>query len=372
VVLDVRTGGVLAIASAPRFDPQGFSSGDPDAIGKARLNPDRPLFHRAIQMELPPGSVFKVVTALAVLSSGEQQSEHGDPPVGQGAPAGVSPSSARIDPEATVPCRGYLMRPDRLRCALFRREGIGHAEVNLSDALMESCNVYFFHVAPLLGPEPILDWGDRLGLGRASGIDLPYEQAGRLPRPGDRQPTGERVPWELADTRAIAIGQGRLQTTPIQLARAMAAIANGGYLVTPHVIHRVADSELADRPPPPVPIPGWNDTQGGALRRSLVRVVSDPRGTAHEAVHCAELAIAGKTGTAEAGPGRADHAWFAAFAPADAPRYAIAVAIEHGGDGGEVAGPIARRLSATLLGRRGENSFREQSPSISPRDLRSP
>lgn len=330
VVLNVQSGAVLAAASAPRFDPNLFSgAGQAQANGQIErllADPAHPLFDRTTRMAIAPGSVFKPITAAALLETGQ------------------------IDPESRFHCRGYLHRPEAQRCAIFARRGVGHGGVNLSDALAVSCNVYFFQAAVALGAQPLIDWADRFGLGQATGIDLPYEAAGQIPQP--------QRGWTTADTQALAIGQSRLAVTPMQMARVMAALANGGLLVEPHLVNSVsplAAGELPEDSPfclpnsEPQSVPGLNPATLAMLRESLTRVVSHPDGTAHETVYLEQLPMAGKTGTAQAGAGLPDHAWFTAYVPADAPKAAIVVALEHAGDGGAAAGPVARRLAERML-----------------------
>ena len=334
LVLDVHSGAILAAASAPGFDPNLFAgSGAGDVEGLLR-DPAHPLFDRALKMAIPPGSVFKTVSAVALLEA------------------------SAVDPNQKLLCRGYLDDPDRLRCEIYTQHGIGHGEITLVDALSESCNVYFFHHAGQLGPDPLVDWASRFGFGETTGIDLPGEAFGRLPTPSTiRQQEGHA--WRTADTQMLAIGQGSLQVTPLQVVRMMAAVANGGLLVTPHVVSGLGLPELGDeqstaespeleddpiRVPAPRPIPGLNASTLATIREGLRRVVADARGTAHGTVDIASIPIAGKTGTAQTGPGRAEHAWFAGYVPADEPRLAFVVVLEHAGDAAEAAGPVANRL----------------------------
>lgn len=334
VVMNAHTGELLAAASAPRFDPNWFAGGDSDRIVRLLDDPAHPLFDRVAQMAVPPGSVFKVVASAALLEAGS------------------------LRPGDSFHCQGYLHSPDRQRCAIYRRLGVGHGDVVLSDALCASCNVYFFHHAARLGPQPLVTWGRRFGFGRPTGVDLPGEAGGRLPTPsGIRDLEGHD--WRVGDTQSLAIGQGSLTATPLQVVRMMAAIANGGRLVTPHLVSRLglpelsngqttADLEtLTDTPvdvAAPQPIRGLHEPTLRAIREGLVRVVSDPQGTAHGSVRLDSVSIAGKTGTAETGSGRAEHAWFAGYVPADNPKLAFVVVIEHAGNASETAGPVAKRL----------------------------
>ena len=350
VVMDVRDGSIRASASAPAFCPGVFAGGRGSEAAAPLDDPAHPLLDRVLKMAIPPGSVFKIVTAAALLES------------------------ARLDPDETYLCHGYLDTPDRWRCAVYQRWGVGHGPVTLADALAVSCNVYFFHHARLLGPEALVDWAGRLGFGRATGVDLPGESPGALPAPETIRRT-ERRAWRAADTMSLAIGQSSLEATPLQVARLLAAVANGGQLVAPHLVSGLGLPASDDEPPPdssrhtpravqsgtrrvptalpaddaihipsPQPIAGLEAAALAAIRRGLEQAVSDPRGTAHAAMDLPSIAVAGKTGTAQTGPGRAEHAWFAGYVPADAPRVVLVVVLEHAGNGDETAGPVARRL----------------------------
>ena len=334
LVMDVQSGQILAAASAPSFDPNVFAGGEGSEVQALLSGAAHPLFDRTVKMAIPPGSVFKIVTAAALLQK------------------------RAVDPQETFYCRGYLHEPDRRRCAVYVRHGVGHGDVTLPGALCESCNVYFFQHAGQLGPEPLVHWALRFGFGLPTGVDLPGEASGTLPTPATI-PELEGHGWRTADTEELAIGQGSLEVTPLQAVRMMAAVANGGLLVTPHVVSalglpELADdgstgdlSELADDPihvPPSRPISGLEASTLATIREGLERVVSDPRGTAHGTVYLESVAVAGKTGTAETGPGRAPHAWFAGYVPADKPKLAFVVVLEHAGDAAETAGPVANRL----------------------------
>jgi penicillin-binding protein 2 len=334
VALDVQSGAVFVMASAPRFDLG--STGVPDAETWKRLSEDplRPLFHRAIQSALPPGSVFKVLSAVALLES------------------------RRIDPDERFECRGFLDQPNRFRCPIYTQRKVGHGPVDLSAALSRSCNVYFFQAADRLGAQPIAEWAGRFGIGRPTGIDLPFEKAGHLPDPettardaAAQKPVATR--WHKGDTRTLAIGQSSLTTTPLQIARVMAAIANGGDLVTPFVARRsgprLADEDATSSLSRRVPIAGLSEGTLTRIRAALAKTVSDPSGTGYGSVRTKQISIAGKTGTAQAGKGQADHAWFAGYAPAENPRIAFAVVLEHAGSGSKAAGPLARQLVEALL-----------------------
>lgn len=363
VAIDVRTGAVLAAAVAPTFDVNDFLSGSEDIRQALLSDKRRPMFPRATQMELPPGSVFKAVSAVAALQSG------------------------RIDPDRQVECLGYLKDPNKLRCYHSQ----AHYGTDLKMALARSCNVYFFKAAQAIGPQPLVHWADEFGFGEQTGVDLPGERRGHVPRPPEREPKGrtkesspielvsasetlrpaspwddhespraaqpasrtKRAPWYDGDTLGLAIGQSQLLVTPLQIARLMAAIANDGWLVTPHVARELNASGQAEASVTIEPERHrLRDLSEGTLarvREGLEQVVSHPQGTGFKHVRLKEVAIAGKTGTAENGGGRADHAWFAGYVPADRPRIAFVVVLDQAGSGGKVAGPVAKRFVELLL-----------------------
>ena len=264
----------------------------------------------------------------------------------------------RHDAGGRILLPGYLHEPTRQRCMIYRRRQRGHEQITLRDALAQSCNVYFFHFAEQTGAAPLVAWAEKFGFGAATGIELPGESPGQLPTPESARMHGQ--PWRAGDTLALAVGQGSLTATPLQMARLFAAIANGGKLVTPRIALRLgmsadqADSaEAGDDAPhlqlaPPQSIAGLHGETLAAVRRGLEQVVAASDGTAHRTVYNESVTVAGKTGTAETGRGREDHAWFAGYAPAEAPVVAFVIALEHAGGGGEAAGPIARRLVQKL------------------------
>jgi penicillin-binding protein 2 len=269
--------------------------------------------------------------------------------------------SGKINPDEPLDCQGYFGKnPKRYRCYSFSHYGHGHGDTDLGMAICRSCNVYFFTAASQLGPHPFVAWAQRFGFGQPTGIDLPGERGGHLPIPSGK--AGEKVlrdtdgkAWYPGDTLGLAIGQARLTATPLQISRLMAAIANDGYLVRPRVVQRSnpridEGSQTSTRPQlRSSAIPQLTEGTLGFVREGLVKVVAHPRGTGYKRVRMKEIAIAGKTGTAEVGPGRGDHAWFAGYVPADRPRFAFAVVMEHAGSGGREAGPVAKELVQAML-----------------------
>ncbi len=330
VAIDVHSGAILAAASAPRFDLNLLTNPDRERWRDLMEDPRKPLFSRATQMALAPGSVFKIISAVAAVESG------------------------KVNPDIPIACRGYLDNPDQHRCLIYRHHKLGHGDTRLADALCQSCNVYFFTAARRMGPAMLVDWSRKFGIGQPTGVDLPSEGSGHLPYPGEVIGGNPRR-WHPAETLGLAIGQADLLVTPLQMARVMAAVANGGQLVTPHMAAETGPVTVGTGPsfrpvfshPEPQPIEGLRTETLAHIREGLEMVVNHPRGTAYKTTHLKEIRIAGKTGTAESGG--ADHAWFAGYVPADQPRIAFVVVLEHGGSGGKAAGPVAKQLVKCLL-----------------------
>jgi len=320
VALDVESGAVLAIASAPRFEPGWFAGSDDDTLRRALVDPEAPFVHRAASMALAPGSVFKLIDAAALMSD------------------------ANFAPNETLDCRGYLNDPEHWRCAIFARHHKGHGSVTLIDALAQSCNVYFFEQARHLGGAPLCDWARRFGLGAKTGFDL-EEASGTIPDPAARDRSN---PWFLSDTLATAIGQGTVTATPLQIVRLAAAVANGGKLVRPHVVAQRSMDEASGEQSP-TPIAGLGPRHLAPVQEGMQQAVRDAAGTAHDYLSGCSVRVAAKTGTAQTGRTRPDHAWITGYLPADAPRVAFVVVLEYGGDAGPAAGPVARRLVEKLV-----------------------
>lgn len=325
VALDPRDGEVLALVSSPSYNPNQFARGLDPAEWQALLDdPGKPLQDRAIHNTHSPGSVFKMVMASAGLAEG------------------------LIDGHERVFCRGSTtIYGHTFGCW---RAG-GHGWVDLRTAIERSCNVYFYHLGQRLGIERIATYARAFGLGTPTGIDLRGEKAGLVPDP-EWSRRVRRSPWFPGETISVAIGQGSMLATPLQIARMAAAVANGGRLVTPHLVRSLnAGGDVRIRVPA---------AALAAVRDGLTAVVNDPSGTAYRAAHLADVAIAGKTGTvqvvARSGvPNDSlpyalrNHAWFASFAPAGDPRLVVVVFVEHGGAGSSGAAPIAKALYETYF-----------------------
>ncbi len=322
VALDPMTGEVLAMTSVPSYDPNQFATGiDATLWSKLSTDPQTPLMNRVIQGQYAPGSVFKIVMAVAGLEE------------------------RVITPATTVYCPGYLSIYNTVfRCG----RATGHGVVDLQEALTHSCNVYFYQLGVRLEIERIARYARRLGLGAATGIDLPHEVPGLIPDSAWKL-RALKQPWYPGETVSVAIGQGQVTTTTLQLARLAAVIANGGKLVRPHLA-RLLDSTPTDL--------GLRSDTIEAVRAGMKGVVNAP-GSGWRA-RLGDVLVAGKTGSAQVVSharltrGNATlkmqpHGWFVAFAPVEKPRIALAVIVEHGGSGGEAAAPVARKILAQFF-----------------------
>jgi len=331
LVMNIYSGELLTAATAPRPDLSLMATGD--ATHWKRLNSDQrfPLLSRITQVAIAPGSTFKPLTAIAFCES-----------------LGI--------PTEPIICKGYLDTPQSHRCSIFRTAGVGHGKIGLVDALAQSCNVYFFTAARKMGPEPLVKWCANFEFGKPTGIDLPFEKSGSVPSPADNQGKSKRH-WYPGDNLGLAIGQSYLTVTPLQMVKLIAAVANGGELVTPHVVSRIlpgdessqASAESLLLPEKSVRKLSISPATLSIVREGLEQVVENPKGTAHKTVAMKQVAVAGKTGSAQTGIDNPSHAWFIGYVPAQQPRYAIVVLLEQGGSGGKNAGPLARKMIERLL-----------------------
>ena len=332
VVMEVHTGRVLALYSKPGYDPNVWSGRlTADAKREYDANPYSPLLNKALRA-YAPGSVYKVVTALAALEEGI------------------------VDADTTIECPGYYEFGGRkFRC----HKRSGHGPVNLVQALYHSCDVYFYRVGELLGMDRLERYATEVfGLGGPTGIEA-FERTGRVPSKAwhrEHSPNG----WQPGFTLSTAVGQGATLTSPLQIARLYASIANGGRVLRARVVLQVvgADGHVVRRYMPEVErVLGVAPEHLALVQEGLIETVQGEEGTGREArIQGSSLRIAGKTGTAEARQVQKgaseefarwllqDHAWFAAYAPADDPQIAVAVFLEHGGSGGKNAAPVARQI----------------------------
>ena len=314
VVIDPRNGEVLALASSPSYDPNDFVPVMPTRVWK-RLNEDEgiPLFNRAIQGWSAPGSTFKPVTAMAALLSD------------------------KFDPAQEYVCDGaFVLGTMRLRCW----NTYGHGSINLRKAIEQSCNSYFCNLAHTIGYDPIYAVAKSLGLGQPTGIDLPGESGGLLPT-AEWKEQRMRDRWRPGDTCQIAIGQGLLITTPLQMAVVTSVFANRGRLYRPHLVRQ--DQAPLEREM------GWPPQAVAAVRDGMYDVAK--LGTGRR-VRVRGLEVAAKTGTAEidmAGV-RRKNTWVTAFAPFDNPTVAITIMVENGESGGLTVAPMVHEVLVAIFG----------------------
>jgi penicillin-binding protein 2 len=319
VAMDPRSGEILALVSHPSFDPNLFAVGiSAQAWRRITKDPGLPLVNRAVDMTYEPGSVFKVVTALAALD------------------VGVATEKTAIN------CPGYL----RMGNWVFK-DWKAHGRINFTEGVAQSCNVMFWILGRQVGAERLAEYARRLGMGQPTGVDLPSEARGLIPDPNwKEQEKGE--PWYPGETLNMAIGQGYVQVSPLQVARALSAIANGGTLPRPHLLRSVLSPEgevlekVSHGPLEPIPL---RPRSLEVLRDGMVAVVT--RGTGRSAA-VPGLSIAGKTGSAE-NPLGEPHAWFGGFAPAEDPQLVVVVLVEFGRRGGVAAAPIAQKIFAAYF-----------------------
>ncbi|GAB4134963.1 MAG: penicillin-binding protein 2 [Cyanobacteria bacterium J069] len=308
VVLNVKTGEVLALASSPTFDPNMFTRSVTEAEWQKLQKGDQPFLNRALQ-GYPPGSTFKVVTAAAGMESGK-----------------FSPQS-RVGTSAFLSVGGHQFWESSRR---------GFGSIGFRDALAYSSNTFFFRVGMSVGPEAIARWGKALGIGAESKLGLEGASLGSMPTPDEKEDLyGE--PWYLGDTISMSIGQGLVQATPLELAVMTAAIANGGQRVQPHLL--MSQTQQPDMQPVPT---GIKPETIKAIQEGLVAVVQ--KGTGRRLNDGSIPLTAGKTGTSEVGPGRKPNAMYIGYGPVSDPQIAIAVVVENGGYGGVAALPVAHEV----------------------------
>lgn len=333
VVIDIRTGEVLALASQPGFDPNlftfGISKNDWDGLNN---DTHSPLMNKAVTGVYAPGSTFKPITALAALEADI------------------------VSPEAKTFCPGhYQLGEHKFHC--WKKGGHGH--VNMLEAMAGSCDTYFYDLGRKVGIDRMYAMAKRFGFGEKLGLDLPHERAGFMPSRTWKQTTKHKA-WQQGETLVAAIGQGYTLASPLQLAIMAARIGSNGLAIRPRLARKIGGKDVE---PQNWPSMGLNPRHLEVVRRGLFMVVNSPLGTAYSArIMKSGMEMAGKTGSAqvrriteaerkegvirnEALPWKErDHALFAGYAPADNPRFAIGLIVEHGGSGAHDAAPIARDI----------------------------
>ena len=339
VVMKVQSGEIIAMVSKPSFDPNSFATGiSTKQWSGLVLDEKNPLQNRTIDGQYPPASTYKVVTAYAALAE------------------------KIIKPETTIFCPGHFRLGKRdYRCWKKR----GHGDMNLHDALVQSCDVYFYKLGHRLGINNLAKYATKLGLGELTGIVLKGEKSGLVPSKQWKKKF-KNEPWYPGETISASIGQGYNLVTPLQSARMISTIASGGLLVRPYLVKRIEgyDGRLIQEFSPKV-------IKKIKIEPEVLRNIKEGlRGVVHEAhgtgrrARLKNVIVAGKTGTAqvvamkdseeidpeeETPYSHRDHAWFIAFAPYENPEVAVSVIIEHGGHGGATAAPIAGGILKTYF-----------------------
>lgn len=332
VVLDVKTGGVLAMVSAPGFDPNRLVSGISQTELNSLLSSGKWMFSDLASTGLyPPGSTFKVVTAIAALQEGKTTTEE-----------------RVFDP-------GYHPSVPSLVC----HKGGGHGSVNLAEALQGSCNVYFYEMGRRLGIDVIAKYAKGLGLGSKTGIDLQGENYGTVPDSEWKKKAYEE--GRVAEAEVLfsehmmaAMGQVFHLDTPVQMASVVQAIANNGVRMRPHLAKEILDQRgrvVECFAPQVAGVLNADPKVFDEVKKGMSMVTSSPDGTAYWTFYDLPIKVAGKTGTAE-NPLGENHAWFVGFGPFDNPEIALAVVVDQGGGGSEVAAPVARAIFDAYFGPR--------------------
>ncbi len=333
VAIDPNNGDVLVMASNPSFDQNDFIGGISQKKWKALiLDPGKPMINKAIQAEYPPASTYKIITSFAAL-----EEKH-------------------IDMNTTAFCPGFLKYGNRVyRC--WNKHG--HGEMNVIDALTQSCDVFYYQAGIKTGVDALAQYAMGCGLGKKTGIMLANEKKGLIPTSAWKKKRYNES-WQGGETLSIAIGQGYNLVTPLQMAVLIAAVGNGGTLFKPRIVKTIEDShgQIVKKIDPEITggLPASKETLN-IVRSALLEVVQGDRGTARR-IRLKNVEIAGKTGTAQVFSIKKgekidtenleyslrDHAWFICYAPADNPVIAISVMIEHGEHGSSTAAPIAGAL----------------------------
>ena len=303
IFIDPRNGEILSLVSSPSYNPN-------DSLAKAAMLGDSPLLNRAIMGTYPPGSIFKIITGIAALESKSVRSETG------------------------FVCTGKInIGKDELNC--WNKDG--HGYVDMEKAIAWSCNVYFCHAGLLTGADNMREYASLFGLGKKTGIELFGEASGFLPSKEWKKIEKKEV-WYPGDTANFSIGQGYLLVTPLQMARMISAIANGGELVEPHILKQPADTGKPNFKTEKLKVVKENIE---IIRRGMKEVVNSLDGTGNRAAS-EMVSISAKTGTVQVGSGIMPHGWFAGFAPSEKPKICFVVFLENIGSGGDAPADIAK------------------------------
>jgi penicillin-binding protein 2 len=325
VAIEPSTGRILALVSRPNFDPNLFAAGIRSSDWNRLVNdPTYPLWDRAIRSAYPPGSTFKIITAAAALEE----------------------SLATADTRMKTSCHGAMVIGNRVfKCW---KKG-GHGSLTLHQAIVNSCDVYFYQLGMLLKIKGLSEWSRKLGAGEVTGLDLPQESPGLIPDDGWYQKRLGRNAKTVGHSANMAIGQGEVLATPLQMASLYAALANGGVWQQPHLLLKEEDylGQAVDKEKLVTRRLPLCVSTIEIIKQALYGVVNEPGGTGG-ASRIYGVEVCGKTGTAQNPHGK-DHSWFVGFAPKENPAVAVAVLVENAGHGSEVAAPIAGRIMQRYL-----------------------
>jgi len=335
VAMNPQTGELIALASSPGFDANLFARGiDSKEWERLTKNSRHPLLNRAIQTQQPPGSVFKIVTAIAALEE------------------------KAIDPNAKIFCPGYLSLGSR-SFGCWKKHG--HGLMNMHEAIVQSCDVYFYTIGLRVGIDNIHKYATMFGLGAKTGFELEGEKPGLIPSQ-EWKKNKFSYPWQKGETLNTAIGQGFVLCTPLQLANFFCGIANGTHIPKPRIVLAVdCENKAVAFEAEKIKALTVSPATLSFIRDALTGVVNEPSGTGSKA-KIPNILVGGKTGTAQVISKRSvtekyedtpwllqDHAWFVSFAPTDKPEIVVSVFVEHGGHGGSVAAPIAKHIIESYL-----------------------
>lgn len=326
IVMDCTNGKILVLASSPSFDPNNFNKLSNTYWNDLVKNPYKPLINKTVNSLYPPGSIFKIITALAALESG-------------------------IYSEEKINCSGGpILVGNSFRCA----KTSGHGPLNMIEAIKHSCNSYIYQIARKIGADKIIQVAKKFGFGEKTGIDLPSELPGFVPTKKWKE-KNLNTKWTIGDTLNLSIGQGFLLCTPIQIARLMAAIASNGKLFTPQIATKEETYKQLKIKQEHLDI----------IKTALYQVINEPGGTGYlSRFNYKDIKMAGKTGTAQVQAkksvhdnlSRVDIAWhrrnhaiFSGFAPFSDPKFVVSIYFDHGGSGGRTAAPIARKIMLDVL-----------------------
>ncbi len=345
VAMDPNTGDVLVMASNPSFDQNDFIGGISSKKWKALIaHPGKPMNNKAIQAEYPPASTYKILTTIAAL-----EEKH-------------------VDLNTTSYCQGSLIYGNRTyKC--WRWKHGGHGEVDVIDALAQSCDVFYYQAGDKIGVDALAQYAMGSGFGKKTGVILENERKGLIPTSSWKRKRFKES-WQGGETLSIAIGQGYNLVTPLQLTVFAAAVGNGGTLYRPRIVKTITNSEnqIVRKIEPEITggLPASPETLQ-TVKKALLEVVHGDRGTARNYARIKGVEVAGKTGTAQVFSRKKgeilnmdnlayelrDHAWFVSYAPADKPVIAVSVIVEHGEHGSSGAAPIAKAVMENYLGRLG-------------------